>query len=92
MWRVLVPRALRERVEAKKRADQREVGGSVSVVHSSVAAAAGDVEGGNGGMVVGLRDLEPPGRRGEGDGKSDEWPILGKGGSLAGVERGLGRR
>jgi hypothetical protein len=90
MWRVLVPRALRERVEARKKragagAEQREGGGSVSVVHSSVVRA-GDVEGGEGGMGVGLRDLGPPGRRGEGDGTSDEWPIL-KGGSLVGVGR-----
>lgn len=60
-------------------------GGSVSVVHS--ASVRADIEAGNRrGVVVGLRDMSGAasaaggargsGARTEGDGKSDEWPIL----------------
>ncbi|KAK3900358.1 hypothetical protein C8A05DRAFT_17328 [Staphylotrichum tortipilum] len=75
MWTLFVPRCLRARVEDRARR-RREHGASVSVVHS--ASRGGDVEAGNGGVVVmvGLREV---GRRG------DEWPIL-----RGGVEMGVG--
>lgn len=83
-----------ERARARKRAQSSSaaagsapLGGSVSVVHS---AMRDDVEAGNGnGVVLGLRDLgasqngggsaASPVGLGEGDKKSDEWPILKKG-------------
>ncbi|KAH6855703.1 hypothetical protein B0I37DRAFT_61027 [Chaetomium sp. MPI-CAGE-AT-0009] len=93
-WRVLVPRPVRDWAERRRRAhrrrrsSQRAVGGSVSVVHSAIR---GDVEAGGGGpgAELGLRNLSPGGRAAaEGDGKSDEWPILSR--SLAGSSRGGG--
>jgi hypothetical protein len=69
MWKLFVPRAVRDRVEARRRRKKEVVGASVSVVHS----ATGDVEVGNGGgVVLGMQNLAA---RREGDGKSDEFPI-----------------
>ncbi|KAK4041900.1 hypothetical protein C8A01DRAFT_34006 [Parachaetomium inaequale] len=87
MWNLFVPRFIREKAEAKKR-KRRAVGGSVSVVHSAIR---GDPEAGNGGnAAAGLRlqnlNLKSPARADE-DGKSDEWPILNRGLSVAGRER-----
>jgi hypothetical protein len=89
MWNLFVPRFIRDKVAARKRRRRGAVGGSVSVVHSAIR---GDPEGGNGGngnaAGLGLQNLhlKSPGRVEE-DGKSDEWPILNRGLSVAGRER-----
>ncbi|KAL2136759.1 hypothetical protein VTI74DRAFT_1800 [Chaetomium olivicolor] len=68
MWGRFVPRSIREKVEARQRR-KREIGASVSVVHS----ATGDVGVGNAGILL---EVQHRGGVKEGDGKSDEWPIL----------------
>jgi hypothetical protein len=69
MWNLFVPKFIRDKVEARRRR-KKEIGASVSVVHS----ATGDVEAGNGGgVVLGMQNLGAARR--EGDGKSDEFPI-----------------
>ncbi|KAK4099386.1 hypothetical protein N658DRAFT_540594 [Parathielavia hyrcaniae] len=74
MWNLLVPRAIRDWVEARARRkkEAQTAAATVSGVHISVVR---DVEVAHGGASLGMQDFGAAGRGRDGDGKSDEYPI-----------------
>ncbi|KAH6635097.1 hypothetical protein B0J18DRAFT_406677 [Chaetomium sp. MPI-SDFR-AT-0129] len=79
MWNLFVPRSVREKVEVRRKRKRavEASGGEVEVLHDATGSAARDLGVGNGGVAIGLGVTGV--RREEGDGKSDEWPILKRG-------------